>query len=55
MDRAHAAWETERDRACCEETEVDEGGLVRPMLISVCKTRATRARILLLKEMGAYP
>jgi uncharacterized protein YecT (DUF1311 family) len=55
MDRAHAAWEAERDRACYEETEVDEGGSMRPMLISACKTDATKARILLLKEMDLCP
>lgn len=55
MDRAHAAWEAERDGACYEETEVDEGGSMRPMLISACKTEATRARILLVKGMDSCP
>lgn len=51
MDRAHAAWQTERDRACNEETEADEGGSMRPMLISSCRTAATRARITFVKDM----
>nr|WP_298130119.1 lysozyme inhibitor LprI family protein [uncultured Pseudoxanthomonas sp.] len=55
MDRAHAAWEAERDRACYEETEADEGGSMRPMLISACKTDATKARNLFLKEMDSCP
>jgi uncharacterized protein YecT (DUF1311 family) len=53
MDRAQAAWKAERDRACIEETEADEGGSMRPMLISACKTTATRARMLFVKEMNS--
>ena len=55
MDRDQAAWEAERDRACFEETEIEEGGSMRPMLISSCKTGANRARILLLKERDSCP
>lgn len=51
MDRAHAAWQVERDRACNEETEAEEGGSMRPMLISSCKTAATQARIAFVKDM----
>jgi len=51
MDRTQAAWETERDRACDEETEADEGGSMRPMLISSCKTTAARERIPRVKSM----
>ncbi|HLM54438.1 MAG TPA: lysozyme inhibitor LprI family protein, partial [Pseudoxanthomonas sp.] len=51
IDRTQAAWETERDRACNEETEADEGGSMRPMLISACKTTATRERLLRVKAI----
>lgn len=53
MDRAHVAWKAERDRLCNEETEEDKGGSMYPMLLSSCKTTATRARILFVKEMSA--
>ncbi|MCC7248600.1 MAG: DUF1311 domain-containing protein [Lysobacter sp.] len=55
IDRAQAAWEAERDRACDEETKEDEGGSMRPMLVSTCKTTATRARIFWVKEMKSCP
>lgn len=55
LDRAHAAWEAERDRACYEETEVDAGGSMRPMLISGCKTDLTRARLVFVGKMDACP
>lgn len=55
MDRAHAAWKEGRDKACFEETEMDKGGSMWPMLISGCKTAATQARILLLREMDSCP
>ena len=55
MDRAHIAWKSERDRICSEETEEDKGGSMYPMLLSSCKTTATKARILLVKDMGACP
>lgn len=51
IDRAQAAWEAVRDKACDEETQGEEGGSMRPMLISSCKTAATRERILWLKEI----
>jgi len=51
IDGAQAAWEAERDKACNEETEAEEGGSMRPMLISACKTEATQARIAFVKEM----
>lgn len=51
MDRVHAVWEAEREKACKEETEAEEGGSMRPMLISACKTEATRARIVSVQEM----
>jgi uncharacterized protein YecT (DUF1311 family) len=53
IDRTHAAWEVERDRACAEETELDKGGAMRPMLISDCKAEATKARILFVKELDS--
>ena len=55
MDRAHIAWKSERDRICSEETEEDKGGSMYPMLLSSCKTTATKARILFVKGMGACP
>ena len=55
IDRAQAAWEAVRDKACDEETQGEEGGSMRPMLISSCKTTATRARILSVKEMNSCP
>ena len=55
MDRAHVGWKAERDRLCSEETEEDKGGSMYPMLLSSCKTAATRARILFVKEAGACP
>lgn len=55
IDGAQAAWEAERDKACNEETEAEEGGSMRPMLISACKTSATRARIALVTEMKSCP
>ena len=51
IDRTQAAWETERDRDCNKETEADEGGSMRPMLISACKTTATRERLLRVKAI----
>jgi len=51
MDRVHAVWEAEREKACKEETEAEEGGSMRPMLISACKTESTRARIVSVQEM----
>ena len=51
IDRAQASWEAEREKACDEETEPEEGGSMRPMLISACKTEATQARIAFVKEM----
>ncbi|MBD9478858.1 DUF1311 domain-containing protein [Pseudoxanthomonas sp. PXM02] len=50
MDRKHAAWETKRDKACLEETEEDKGGSMYPMLLSSCKTEATRERISFVKQ-----
>ncbi|MCH2091807.1 MAG: DUF1311 domain-containing protein [Pseudoxanthomonas sp.] len=55
MDGAHIAWKAERDRICSEETEEDKGGSMYPMLLSSCKTTATKARILWVKGMGACP
>ncbi|UKE76543.1 lysozyme inhibitor LprI family protein [Xanthomonas graminis] len=51
IDGAQVAWEAERDKECNEETAPEEGGSMRPMLISACKTAATRARITFVKEM----
>lgn len=51
LDRAHAAWEAERDRTCHEETEEDKGGSMYPMLLSSCKAEAGKARIMLMREM----
>lgn len=53
LDRAHAVWEAERDKACREETEVDRGGSMYPMLLSSCKAEATKARILSMREMDS--
>lgn len=53
MDRAHVAWKAERDQLCSKETEEDKGGSMYPMLLSSCKTAATRTRILFVKKMGA--
>ncbi|NCT69700.1 MAG: DUF1311 domain-containing protein [Xanthomonadaceae bacterium] len=55
MDRIHLVWEADRDRSCNEATEAEEGGSVRPMLISACKTEATRARIAFVKELDLCP
>jgi len=51
-DRTQFAWETEHDRACNEETKTNEGGSMRPMLISDCKTIATKERISWVKEIN---
>ncbi|WP_369938547.1 lysozyme inhibitor LprI family protein [Xanthomonas tesorieronis] len=55
IDSAQAAWEAELEKACNEETEAEEGGSMRPMLISACKTSATRARIAFVKKMKSCP
>ena len=53
IDRAHTAWEAERDRACAEETELDKGGSMWPMLISECKAEATKERMIVVREMDS--
>ena len=53
LDRDQVSWEAERDRLCDEETQDAEGGSMRPMLISDCKSSATEARISSVKAWGA--
>lgn len=48
--RTQADWEAEREGTCKEEAKAHEGGSMRPMLISTCKTAATRIRTRLLQE-----
>ena len=52
-DRVHADWKAARDRLCMDDTRDAEGGSMRPMLISACKTEANRARLQDVGGIGA--
>lgn len=47
-------WAATRDRKCTKEADAEaEGGSMRPMIYSVCRTEATSARVALLMKVSA--
>jgi len=54
LQEHQAAWEARRDKTCNKDADAEaEGGSMRPMVFSDCRTVATKARIALLKKVSS--
>ena len=54
LQEHQAAWAMRRDKTCNKDADAEaEGGSIRPMVFSDCRTVATKARIALLKQVSS--